>query len=278
MDGKYGYLLSRYRSKGLFDIMSLACRKLGHSDWATTLANILARQYRRNYQTPRLKAIQIETLSFCNYKCSFCPTNQIAMPKGVMSLELFTKIVDDLAEFNGEIRLYLRNEPLIDKRIVTLAKIAKESTRARVKIQTNGALLTETLAKQLSPYAEIVVNDYTDDQTVVAKIATFAKRYNIITSNRSISDGLTNRAGNLPLSQEKLLQAFCVRPFEQMYIAYDGRVVLCCQDWKLEEVLGDATEQSITKIWTGDKYIEKRKQLLDRNRTNLCSKCDFPGV
>jgi hypothetical protein len=270
------YLRLRARSKGWSDVASLAARKFG----GRRILGLLAERARRKFAAqplPRLKAIQIETLGFCNYSCSFCPTNQIDMPKGRMPNELFERLVEQLSEFDGEVRLYLRNEPLLDKRLVHFVETLRERTPATILIQTNGSLLTEALAARLTPHATIQMNDYSDGE-VSERVNAFARKYGVIVADRRSPKGLSNRAGNLPNVAPKKLEAFCTRPFEQMYIAYDGRAVLCCQDWMLEEAMGDASVQTIQEIWSGPVYQRKRIELLALRREGLCAKCDHPGV
>jgi MoaA/NifB/PqqE/SkfB family radical SAM enzyme len=270
------YLKLRAQSKGWADVVSLAARKFGGKNILGLLSGLARRKYAGMESYP-LRAIQIETLGFCNYSCSFCPTNQIDMPKGRMTNETFEAIVDQLKNFSGEVRLYLRNEPLLDKRIVDFTKKVREKTNSNVIIQTNGSLLTEKIAAELSKYATIQMNDYSDGE-VSDRVNAFADKYGIIVADRRSPKGLSNRAGNLPNAELKKLDAFCTRPFEQMYIAYDGRAVLCCQDWMLEEVMGDVTKQSLDDIWNGKIYMQKRAELLKLDRQGLCAKCDHPGV
>lgn len=270
------YLRLRARSKGWADVVSLAARKFGGHGILRILSGQARRKFSRmeNYS---IRAIQIETLGFCNYSCSFCPTNQIDMPKGRMENKTFEIIVDQLTDFRGEIKLYLRNEPLLDKRLVKFVEMIKKKTPATIIIQTNGSLLTEEIAAKISKHATIQMNDYSDGE-VSERVNSFAHKYGIIVADRRSPKGLSNRAGNLPNVAEKKLDAFCTRPFEQMYIAYDGRAVLCCQDWMLDEVMGNVNEQSLEEIWNGKVYQRKRAELLALDRQGLCAKCDHPGI
>ena len=65
------------------------------------------------------------------------------------------------------------------------------------------------------------------------------------------------------------------RPLERMHILSDGRVVICCQDWRSEVVLGSITTNSISEIWNSEEYAKVRKQIYDRNKKSieLCEKC-----
>ncbi|MEM5585930.1 SPASM domain-containing protein [Roseibium sp. AS2] len=273
------YLRERVRRKGMLDSASSVARRFNLPTVSRFLTEIARHRHARAGQVAPFRVIQIETLGYCNLSCSFCPTNQIKMPKGRMTDALFDRLIGQLSEFDGTIGLYLRNEPLLDKRMVRFARKARSETRARIVIQTNGVLLTEELAGDLSEVAHIQVNDYSGGKEL-RRLAPVMKRYGIIGIGRSNPRGLSNRAGNLPgagtLTQP--LSTFCVRPFEQLYVAFDGRVVLCCQDWKLEEEMGNANYMTLADIWKVEDYRLKRAELLDRRRRNLCAACDFPGV
>lgn len=268
------YLAWRFTYKGLRDVCSALIRKFLPPSASKALPEIMRLIYK--IRPPKYQVIQIETIAGCNYRCSFCPIGKIEMPLGRMSMHLFLKIIDELKDFRGAIHLYLRNEPLLDKRIVDLARIARERTKASIKISTNGALLTKDLAQDLSKYCTIIVNDYGNQ--VGERVREWADIKNMIVIPRGENVIMENRAGNLPDRPVVKLDAFCVRPFEQLYVAFDGRVVICCQDWKLEEVLGNVAEDTLNNIWNGSRYRKLRAQLLRRERTGLCAKCDFAGA
>lgn len=65
----------------------------------------------------------------------------------------------------------------MDKRIIDWAQKIKNETNAKIIIQTNGSLLNETIAKELGQYAELIVNDYTDDKIVMKKIKKMGGEY-----------------------------------------------------------------------------------------------------
>lgn len=59
-------------------------------------------------------------------------------------------------------------------------------------------------------------------------------------------------------------------------ISWDGKVLLCCNDWNYFEVLGDVNNDSLTNIWQGDRLEELRKFHLkgDYDKIPLCEKCN----
>ncbi len=66
----------------------------------------------------------------------------------------------------------------------------------------------------------------------------------------------------------------CWRMWSSSVICHDGKLVPCCFDKDADFVLGDATQQTITEIWTSDKYKQFRSKIL-KNRKNIeiCRNC-----
>jgi radical SAM protein with 4Fe4S-binding SPASM domain len=102
--------------------------------------------------------ILFEPASLCNFRCICCyyniPDLYSYMPKGMMTFEDFTKIVDDLAAWEGEkikvIRIIGFGEPFINKKTGQMVKYLKQSeVTERIEITSNGSLLTPTVSKQL---------------------------------------------------------------------------------------------------------------------------------
>lgn len=66
------------------------------------------------------------------------------------------------------------------------------------------------------------------------------------------------------------------RPDERLHIRADGSVVLCCQDWRGEVVLGSLTSQSIEELWNGSAYEGIRRKIgcgIPGEAPDLCRKC-----
>jgi MoaA/NifB/PqqE/SkfB family radical SAM enzyme len=91
--------------------------------------------------------------------------------------------------------------------------------------------------------------------------------------------GFLDRAGNVANHSNHVLREQvhgCEqnRPLERMHILYDGKVVLCCQDWYATTVLGDANEKSLQDIWLSDRYQRVRESIYGGGHApRLCSKC-----
>lgn len=74
--------------------------------------------------------------------------------------------------------------------------------------------------------------------------------------------GHVNRAGNLPGTYQILRSRICgcsdQMPYRMAAIVYTGEVVLCCMDWRQEQVLGNIQHDSLAAIWRS----ERRRQVL----------------
>ncbi|MBI4556893.1 MAG: radical SAM protein [Candidatus Hydrogenedentes bacterium] len=98
--------------------------------------------------------VQIQTMSGCNGRCVFCPNEELLKTDaehGRMSLDLFRKIIDELAETHPRrILLYLMNEPLADKRMPELVQYTAERVpETTTLITTNGTYLNASLSESL---------------------------------------------------------------------------------------------------------------------------------
>lgn len=112
--------------------------------------------YRYRYEMfPQVKlldhfppCVQIEPASICNYRCVFCyqTDKMLTDPKqghmGLMSLDLFKRVVDQLAGNCQAITLASRGEPLINKQIDDMLAYAAGKFLA-LKINTNAWYLDE---------------------------------------------------------------------------------------------------------------------------------------
>jgi sulfatase maturation enzyme AslB (radical SAM superfamily) len=100
-------------------------------------------------RAPRLPDIvQIESTNICNAKCVFCPRDDMERKQGVMSWELFTKIVDECVSLGiPTIRLHNYGEAFIDRKLVEKIRYAKTKGIREVGIISNGSLITGDVAR-----------------------------------------------------------------------------------------------------------------------------------
>lgn len=91
----------------------------------------------------------IELTNACNLACVMCPHAQMKRGRGVMSRELFRKIIDEASDLDiRSIKLAGLGEPLLDRDIAEKIAYAKMKNLC-VKMFTNGMLLDQQRSQQL---------------------------------------------------------------------------------------------------------------------------------
>jgi len=99
----------------------------------------------------RLSKLYIEPTNQCNLDCRTCMRNVWEEPLGMMSDDVFDRIIEGLKDFSPVPTVFFGGfgEPLFHPNIVVMVRRAKE-LGARVELITNGTLLTAELSKQLA--------------------------------------------------------------------------------------------------------------------------------
>ena len=102
---------------------------------------------------PFPKVLRIEPASKCNLGCVHCPTGTIEMTRGVMSLEIFEKIILEIKKNVQHIKvivLYHGGEPFLNKNFFyMLNEIKKINKDIFVKTVSNGTVLNEKIIKKI---------------------------------------------------------------------------------------------------------------------------------
>lgn len=101
------------------------------------------------------KKVYIEITSVCNLACSFCPPTERA--KGLIKVEQFNKILDEIRPHTKYIYLHVKGEPLLHPRIHQLLDAAHEKG-FKVNITTNGTLIKKNREKLLGKPALRQIN------------------------------------------------------------------------------------------------------------------------
>ena len=98
--------------------------------------------------------VQIEPTSICNYRCIFCYqidprlTNKKNSHMGIMDLQLFKSLVDELEGKVEAISLASRGEPTINKMLPEMLNYLEGKFLA-IKVNTNASLLDETISRAI---------------------------------------------------------------------------------------------------------------------------------
>ena len=278
---------------------------------------------------PLFKTINIETTSWCNYECSFCPSKVLDRKEEYMDTKLFQKIILELSKMNytGEIRLHQSNEPLLDKDLENKVKFTKYLLpNVALGFTTNFSLMsferlenfylnglnflsveaykTEHQFDNCVAMAEKLKEKYGENIIIKAQakdskysfskeIENYKSKKLYITISRrypkqekeKFSDynqsQITSRLGIVE-SKRKTKAAYCTRPFRSLQVNYNGKVILCCEEWVYtpDAIMGDLNKNSISEIWNGLPFFKYRETLQDpkgKRTLSPCIQCNFGG-
>jgi radical SAM protein with 4Fe4S-binding SPASM domain len=92
--------------------------------------------------------IILETTAFCNMKCIHCGHKTMERPKGNMNIQLYKKIIDEIARVNPDTELWMTyyGEALLLKyKLYYMIKYAKEKGLRYIVLNTNGMLLDDEM-------------------------------------------------------------------------------------------------------------------------------------
>ncbi len=111
---------------------------------------LLSRLFRKVIVIGKPWSASIEPTTLCNLRCPECPTGMqlLTRPKGNMTLEIFTRVLDKLAPDLIYLTLYFQGEPLLNHHFTEMVKLAR-SRRIFVATSTNGHYLDDKNVKEI---------------------------------------------------------------------------------------------------------------------------------
>lgn len=97
------------------------------------------------------KTILIDTISFCNLKCSMCPHKDMKRKPGIMSWNIYKKIIDEIAEKQPDTQIWITffGEGMILKDLPERIEYAKMKGLTNILFNTNGNLMNPEYSKRL---------------------------------------------------------------------------------------------------------------------------------
>lgn len=93
----------------------------------------------------------IDPTNVCPLSCPLCPTGNRSSthPRGLMSLDIFKGIYDQIGRYLYELHLYNWGEPLLNRNIVEMAEYAKRTCNPKVVVSSNLAGLSDDWAARI---------------------------------------------------------------------------------------------------------------------------------
>ena len=238
-----------------------------------TLYKLLARSY-IDYKFPR--HIYIETTTRCNLQCPSCPRPDVEED---MRMETFLKIIDECKKYGPRsFSLHGFGEPTMDPLLhFEMLHIKARNKKNNVILTTNGVKITTEaydLADKIiitykAPYNldrykpwkhKIMIRNFTD-VPVPGSWKCETKEYH-------------NFGGNVKSSMKTKKRYPCYHLWLSPMIAWNGDVLLCCNDPKHIKVLGNIKDKSIAEIWQGDELKRLRYLQMAGVSSDNCIGCN----
>lgn len=239
------------------------------------------------------KRLEIETHSTCNRTCPTCLRNSIPDREATkswfepnsMAIDDFERILDQSIAmgFRGEVCLSHYNEPLMDERIVELARLVRsKNSFSRLFFCSNADFLTEELASNLDGLInDIGFSFYMDDPVRSKRVAWVKSLFKKTRLDISLGDPLdahmvTHYSPKVDVVElgRRHVNETCNRPIQRMIVNHKGEMLLCCDDMIGHFGLGTIHEKSIEELWFSDVHQNYVLSLRTRGGRRVHPHCE----
>jgi len=95
--------------------------------------------------------ILLDTISFCNLKCSMCPHVHMKRKPGIMEWDLYRKLIDEIAENKPDAQIWITffGEGMILKDLPEKIKYARDKGLTNILLNSNGNLFKTDYSRRL---------------------------------------------------------------------------------------------------------------------------------
>lgn len=222
---------------------------------------------RREMFRESVDLVELETFTFCNRKCGFCPNHKMPdrytrSANRYMDEGLYLEILDDLGSigYSGDISYSRYNEPLADRIILARLRQARERVpSARLYTHTNGDYVTVSYLNELADAGlkHISIQVYPsnggafDMEALTSRQDKLASKLGLSVTPihqsdvrrwlqaehrgmsvyldvRNFSEVGTDRGQIVQIGIGHTRTSPCFVPFQKVYVDYDGSVMPCC--------------------------------------------------
>lgn len=260
-------------------------------------------------QEPPFK-IEIDLVEGCFMKCDFCALH--GLPEGFGTykcmnrktlVELCKKIRD--AGWKSRIVIAGHGEPMKHPHIYECIKLIRKFLPDNVIfLVTNGYNINNDSVRELfeSGLSNLSISEYTNfpamkkikkelkkEFTVADWEDGFDKNHTHLVAQISIAapfeyekknstHKLINRCGvAFPPSHAKSDKR-CAKPFRDMYVSYDGTLLICCNDFRRSLDLPTIFDGTLDEVWNCEELQAARRVLYhDKRKFFPCNACDYPA-
>lgn len=203
-----------------------------------------------------------------------------------MSVELFTKFINDCKDYTGYICFTGRGENSLHPNFKKLVEILHSSDRKyKTRILTNGYKLKEKF-EWFDRFDSLIINSYASKEQMEAR-----KKFMPRATHRYWDQSMKPEEwGETPIQVQNRTELYeriatdrseintpCVLPASKGWIHHDGSIQLCCNDWTDTNVYGNIATDNFFDVWNNnEELMNVRKALLngDRSINPICTNCN----
>ncbi len=266
--------------------------------WSRVVCRLVSAVYDRSLGVFPPK-VRIETTNACNAKCVICPHHKMTREVQRIDGDLYRRIIDECVEYGcREVHLHNFGEPFLDKRLEEFVAYAKGAGLPKVKIFSNGSIISEQRARGVlqAGIDEIKVSfdgataeeferiryplkfdKVVDNMVRLVKIrdelgspariyvacCSTSDKTQTMAMLESMVDGFSfgkihNWGTEDYETARTKLRKPCRRVWETFTVLSNGDVSLCCLDYDGSVILGNVHRQPIREIWRSEKYRDIR--------------------
>lgn len=234
--------------------------------------------------------IHIETVNYCNGKCTFCPISKTNREIKYMPKEVLERVLSEIKRinFSGRVIMHGLNEPFVDPRAsMIIRKIKEAAPHCKIQVTTNGKLLSYEKFFEIKDFVDIMfINVYSEDlsipeeiQKIIAYVNANPKYLDVVSVYpRHDTDILCQHGSYGDCGRTKFiaLKTPCLNQFSILTILHNGNVVPCLTDYEERYVLGNIMQESFEEVWYGEKFTKHRNLAAKgRHECELCTNCDI---
>lgn len=222
-----------------------------------------------------LRHIFFELYNICNYANIHprCPVSW-QKKKVILSSKTVKSVLDQLGEggFTGYIAFHRYNEPTNDPRLFEFISYAKTHVpKSKVRLLTNGSYLNQTIVDDL----ETVGLDLLEVSSYFPKEHERLIKLKPKIPYKVFYSILDNRKSIYATDKLNLFKP-CFAHVNDVTVNCEGKMPICCLDWKNQIDFGDLSKVRLEKVLQSPFFTRTFRALSGGKRNlDICSRCDW---
>ena len=227
-------------------------------------------------------SVSIEIATQCNRSCYYCPNSVDKLPLSEMEWSTFETIIQRLQDINwtGAVSYHFLNEPLLTENLEDYIRYTrKHLPKALPRVYSNADFLTEARLRSLldAGMTQIVITQHPPVKPGwVENILALEKQYPTAISFRGKlqKEMLVNWGGSVTEHNIASNYKTCPSIETAILVTTKGDVLLCCQDYDKQHVMGNLKYSGLLEIWNRLAFKSLRKAAFSgKVKLELCRKC-----